>query len=60
MTGSLNGFPRVDLAARPLWERELSWLVGGKLFTTERAAKFWRRRVAPLQGPVLRLSPDRP
>ncbi|ODR26737.1 nitroreductase/quinone reductase family protein [Mycolicibacterium porcinum] len=35
MTGSLNGIPRVDLPARPLWKRELSWLIGGKLFTTD-------------------------
>lgn len=54
MTGFLNGIPRVDLKARPLWKRELSWAVGGKLFTTERAAKFWRRRIAPLEGPVMK------
>lgn len=59
MTGSLNGIPRVDLPARPLWKRELSWLIGGKLFTTERAARFWQRRVAPLEGPVMKATRGR-
>ncbi len=59
MTDFLNGIPRVDLKARPLWKRELSWAVGGKLFTTERAARFWRRRIAPLEGPVMKATGGR-
>ncbi len=35
---SLSGIPRVELDSRLRWKRQLFWLIGGKLFTTERAA----------------------
>ncbi|WP_135459361.1 nitroreductase/quinone reductase family protein [Mycobacterium sp. DL99] len=59
MSGSLNGIPRVNLEIRPLWKREFFWLIGGKLFTTERAAAVWRRFVVPLEAPVLNASRGR-
>lgn len=59
MSATLNGIPRIDLEARPLWKRELAWLAGGKLFTTERAAAFWRRFVVPREAPVMRATHGR-
>ncbi|MDF3341162.1 nitroreductase family deazaflavin-dependent oxidoreductase [Mycolicibacterium septicum] len=56
---SLSGIPRVELDSRPLWKRQLFWLIGGKLFTTERAAGFWRRRIAPLEAPVIKATRGR-
>ena len=56
---SLSGIPRVELESRPLWKRQLFWLIGGKLFTTERAAAFWRRRVAPLEAPLIKATRGR-
>ena len=56
---SLSGIPRVELESRPLWKRQLFWLIGGKLFTTERAAAFWRRRVAPLEAPLMKATRGR-
>lgn len=59
MTDFLNGIPRVDLKARPLWKRELSWAVGGKLFTTERGGAVWRRFAVPLEAPLLKATRGR-
>ncbi|QRY52399.1 nitroreductase family deazaflavin-dependent oxidoreductase [Mycolicibacterium septicum] len=56
---SLSGIPRVELDSRPRWKRQLFWLIGGKLFTTERAAGFWRRRIAPLEAPVMKATRGR-
>lgn len=56
---SLKGIPRVELESRPLWKRQLFWLIGGKLFTTERASAFWRRRVAPLEAPLIKATRGR-
>lgn len=56
---SLNGILRVELESRPRWKRQLFWLIGGKLFTTERAARLWRRWVAPLEAPVIKATRGR-
>ena len=56
---NLSGIPRVELESRPRWKRQLFWLIGGKLFTTERAAAFWRRRVAPLEAPLMKATRGR-
>lgn len=58
-TDNLSGIPRVELETRPRWKREVAWWIGGRLFTTDRAATFWRRRVAPLEAPVMKATRGR-
>ena len=52
-TATINGIPRIDLATRPLWKRNLSWWMGGKAFTTAAGAKIWRALVAPIEAPLM-------
>ena len=58
-TDTINGIPRVDLQSRPLWKRNLSWRLGGKLFTTKSGATIWRNVVAPVEAPLMKASRGR-
>ena len=44
---SLNGIPRVDPESRPVWKRNLKWLMGGQLWTTKAGLAVWRKVAAP-------------
>jgi len=56
---SVNGIPRVDLPSRPLWKRNLSWRMGGRLIVTKPGAAFYRRVVVPLEAPVIKATRGR-
>ncbi|OBB03551.1 nitroreductase [Mycobacteriaceae bacterium 1482268.1] len=58
-TDTVNGIPRVDLTARPKWKRNLSWWLGGKLFTTKTGSTIWRKAVAPVEAPLMKASRGR-
>ena len=53
---SVNGIPRVDLQARPLWKRNLNWWMGGQLASTKTGLAIWRKVAAPLEAPIMRAS----
>jgi deazaflavin-dependent oxidoreductase (nitroreductase family) len=50
---TINGIPRVDLQARPLWKRNLSWAMGGPLFASKKGLALWARVAAPLEAPLM-------
>ena len=56
---TVNGIPRVDLVARPVWKRNLSWWFGGKALTTKTGAAIWRKTVAPIEGPLIKATRGR-
>jgi hypothetical protein len=58
-TGNVNGIPRVDLVARPVWKRNLNWWLGGKLFTTPTGSAIWRKVVAPREAPLMKATRGR-
>jgi len=51
---TLNGIPKVDLEKRPLWKRNLNWLLGGQLATTKTGLALWRKYAAPLEAPLMK------
>ncbi len=56
---AIGGIPRVDLETRPLWKRNLSWWLGGKIFTTSTGSAIWRTVVAPVEAPLMRVTRGR-
>ena len=56
---SLNGIPRVDLATRPQWKRDLAWFLGGQLSATKTALKIWRACAAPVDAPLMKATGGR-
>ena len=56
---SVNGIPRVDLQARPLWKRNLNWWMGGQLASTKTGLAIWRKVAAPLEAPIMRATRGR-
>ncbi len=58
-TDTVNGIPRVDLPSRPRWKRDLSWWLGGNLFTTKTGSAAWRRVVAPIEAPLMKATRGR-
>jgi hypothetical protein len=42
-SNTINGIPRVDLHARPLWKRNVAWWIGGQLGSTKSALALWRK-----------------
>jgi hypothetical protein len=48
-SNTINGIPRVDLHARPLWKRNVAWWMGGQLGSTKhigpRGGRFVAREV---------------
>ncbi|HZA10017.1 nitroreductase family deazaflavin-dependent oxidoreductase [Mycobacterium sp.] len=56
---TLNGIPRVDLHARPVWKRNLAWWTGGQLFATKAASAVWRKIAAPLDVPIIKATRGR-
>lgn len=57
--GTIGGIPRVDLETRPLWKRNLSWWLGGKVFTTGTGSAIWRAVVAPVEAPLMKVTRGR-
>lgn len=56
---TVNGIPRADLAARPLWKRNLNWWLGGQLAATEAGLALWRRFAAPFEAPIMKATNGR-
>jgi deazaflavin-dependent oxidoreductase (nitroreductase family) len=56
---AINGIPRVDLAARPVWKVKLNWWLGGQLATTKAGLAVWRKVAAPLEAPLMRATGGR-
>jgi deazaflavin-dependent oxidoreductase (nitroreductase family) len=56
---AINGIPKVDLEARPLWKRNLGWLLGGQLWATKTGLSIWRRLAAPVEAPIMRATGGR-
>jgi deazaflavin-dependent oxidoreductase (nitroreductase family) len=56
---TLNGIPKVDLEKRPLWKRNLNWLLGGQLWATKTGLAIWRRFAAPLEPPIMKATGGR-
>jgi deazaflavin-dependent oxidoreductase (nitroreductase family) len=50
---SVNGIPRADPEARPVWKRNLKWALGGQLWTTKTGLAIWRKVAAPLEAPLM-------
>jgi deazaflavin-dependent oxidoreductase (nitroreductase family) len=58
-TDTVNGIPRADLHARPLWKRNLNWWLGGQLFATKRGLAMWRKVAAPVEAPLMKATRGR-
>ncbi len=58
-TDTVNGIPRVDLPARPLWKRNLSWWLGGKVLATRPGSAIWRTVVAPIEASLMKVTRGR-
>ncbi len=58
-TEAVNGIPRVDLEKRPLWKRNLNWLLGGQLATTKTGLAIWRKLAAPIEAPIMKATRGR-
>lgn len=56
---TVNGIPRADLAARPLWKRNLNWWLGGQLAATETGLALWRRFAAPFEAQIMKATNGR-
>jgi deazaflavin-dependent oxidoreductase (nitroreductase family) len=56
---TVNGIPKVDLENRPLWKRNLNWLLGGQLATTKTGLAMWRRFAAPIEAPIMKATGGR-
>lgn len=56
---TIGGIPRVDLETRPLWKRNLTWWLGGKVFTTTTGSAIWRAVVAPVEAPLMKATRGR-
>jgi deazaflavin-dependent oxidoreductase (nitroreductase family) len=56
---TIHGIPRVDLQARPLWKRNLSWAMGGPLFASKKGLALWARVAAPLEAPLMKATGGR-
>jgi deazaflavin-dependent oxidoreductase (nitroreductase family) len=56
---TINGIPRVDLQARPLWKRNLGWAMGGPLFASKKGLALWARVAAPLEAPLMKATGGR-
>jgi deazaflavin-dependent oxidoreductase (nitroreductase family) len=50
---TVNGIPRVDLATRPVWKRNLGWALGGPLFASKKGLALWARFAAPIEAPLI-------
>ena len=55
---TINGIARADLEERPLWKRNVSWLLGG-LATTKTGLAIWRKFAAPLEAPIMKATRGR-
>src|SRR5690349_19757964 len=58
-TDTIIGIPRVDLRARPVWKRNLSWALGGPLFASKKGFAMWARFVAPIEAPLIQATSGR-
>lgn len=56
---TINGIPRVALAHRPLWKRQLAWWAGGKLSAAKPFAAGRRKLAVPLEVPLITAAPGR-
>lgn len=56
---TVNGIPRADLAARPLWKTTLSWWLGGQLAATKTGLAIWRKVAAPVEAPLMKATRGR-
>jgi deazaflavin-dependent oxidoreductase (nitroreductase family) len=58
-SNTINGIPRVDLHARPLWKRNVAWWMGGQLGSTKSALALWRKFAAPIEAPIIKATRGR-
>ncbi len=58
-TNTINGIPRADLAERPLWKRNLNWLLGGQLWATKTGLAIWGRTAARVEAPLMKATRGR-
>ncbi|RDH75581.1 nitroreductase family deazaflavin-dependent oxidoreductase [Mycolicibacterium moriokaense] len=58
-TDAIQGIPRVDLEARPLWKRNLNHWTGGWLLTTDAGKALWRKAIAPIEAPLMKATRGR-
>lgn len=56
---TVNGIPRVDLQSRPLWKRNLGWVLGGQLFASKKGLALWARVAAPFEAPLMKATGGR-
>jgi len=58
-TDAINGIPRRDLHAHPVWKRNLAWWTGGKLASTKTGLAFWRKTAAPIDASIIKATRGR-